>query len=966
MTKTRLALITLLMLGVGLSSASAQIAAVGSVRGTVTDQQGAAVPGVTVTATPADAPPMVAVTDQQGAYRFVNLAPGTYAIGAQLTGFSKYLRPGVEIRAGLNIAVDIVMKLGDLSETVEVRSDTPMLEVAKPVQAVNISGEFQRALPLNPRHDWSDFLELTPGLTSYPLQASNGSQLYALRGGSVDGHVFQLDGADIGSFRQGLNSYTQLSTEALEDVQIKTGGVDAASPLGVGVVVNIATVSGTNKLKGSAGFSFTPSAWNGDNSDGGTASTNDLFQPELSLGGPILKDKLWFFGAYRYTRRNTGISRSATQLANLKILSPGFVPFDNENRLQYHYYKANGRLGGSNQYQVFYQRELNPEQNNPGSFTEPLSILSLGGQAYGGRLSTVFGSATTLRVSASYNDKGVNPTPHIFDSTPGHGPALSVYNGTVASGSILVGTGLIGSLNNIAIRVLSPASKTTVQADLTHFQSGRTGTHEIQTGVFLQPRLRSTTSFLYANDGFANESVVLRQPGNISGGFIPFARTNYDRSQLKQSSVTGSDYAIYVQDSWKPRTRLTVTAGLRVDNVKATDEIAGVQSLNTTAVGPRLGTTYMLTSDANNIVRANWARVHSAVGSGIFNPGVASAGAGIVQSYDVNLDGTFDTFVNTPAFTRVTTARQIDPDRHLPFTDEWIVGYRRQLRGQFTFDASVVHRDYKDRRALVEINGIYDNGVFKGYKDPSVNDIFLITNNTWNTLVYSGLEFLATKRTAKMQFIGSYTRAFRHISGTWQPNDPAGIIQPNAFANDKGIGDVGGNVTNSYNATGLESQSWQDHAARGGITYSAPWKILLATNYSFQSGPYSGPLLTNVAAPDPRFGPATVTLSNGRTVTNPLATTFRFASEPRGAGQLQAPSLHVWNLRAGRNFQLYQRRLDVAFDVFNVTNNGTDTNFYEDGNQLASSNFGRRADGTFNGTNRQFARAGQLTVRFGF
>src|SRR6185369_8767946 len=114
------------------------------------------------------------------------------------------------------------------------------------------------------------------------------------------------------------------------------------------------------------------------------------------------------------------------------------------------------------------------------------------------------------------------------------------------------------------------------------------------------------------------------------------------------------------------------------------------------------------------------------------------------------------------------------------------------------------------------------------------------------------------------------------------------------------------------------------------------------------------------------FGPTTVTLSNGRTVTNPLSTTFRFAYEPRGEGQLQAPSLHVWNIRAGRHFDVHQRRLEVAFDVFNVTNNGTDTNFYEDGNQLSSSNYGRRPDGTFVGTNRQFARAGQLSLRFGF
>ena len=86
--------------------------------------------------------------------------------------------------------------------------------------------------------------------------------------------------------------------------------------------------------------------------------------------------------------------------------------------------------------------------------------------------------------------------------------------------------------------------------------------------------------------------------------------------------------------------------------------------------------------------------------------------------------------------------------------------------------------------------------------------------------------------------------------------------------------------------------------------YNAPWGLVIATNFSVQSGPYSGPVVTRIAAADPRFGPPTVTLSNGRVVSNPLATTIRFAGKDRGDQQIKAPYLNVVNLRIGRHFLL--------------------------------------------------------------
>jgi hypothetical protein len=252
------------------------------------------------------------------------------------------------------------------------------------------------------------------------------------------------------------------------------------------------------------------------------------------------------------------------------------------------------------------------------------------------------------------------------------------------------------------------------------------------------------------------------------------------------------------------------------------------------------------------------------------------------------LNGTFETVFTTPASTAVSTNREIDPDRHQGLIDEWIAGYRVQLPWQSSIDISYIDRAYKDRPAQVERNGIYDGGVFQGYRDESFNEIYLVTNNEWNWFVYRGLELTATTRKDGWQLYSTYTLAQQHIDGTWQPNDPASFIQPDAFANDAGLGTVRGNTTNSLGGD-TRNRMWQKHQVRTGVTWSAPWDLILSTNVSLQSGTPTGPVTTNIAAADPRFGPATLRLSNGRLVSNPLATTLRFAYSDRGAGQLWTP-----------------------------------------------------------------------------
>jgi Carboxypeptidase regulatory-like domain len=915
--------------------AAAQSTADGAVRGYVRDEQGAGVPGVTIVASsPTVGGTREAVSDAEGFYRLTNLPPGEYTISAELAGFSRFARPGVVVRAGINLVVDVSLKVGSLEETVQVTADTPMLDVDKPVQAVNISGELQRTLPLSSRRDYTDFLEATPGLNTY-VNPQSGGGIYSLRGSTIESHVVQVDGADMSSFRQSRPDYIAVSSDALEDVQVKVAASDASAPLGNGVVINVATPSGTNQVKGSVSTAYASEDWNADNNPNGQANFSSIRQVDLSIGGPIARDKFWFFGSYRKAKRELGINRSATQLSYHEILNPGWVPFNNTFEGDSALVKANGRINDRHLVEGFFQWDDYPTTSNEAVDNANVQVQAYGGKGYSGRLNSIWTNSFSTRISASFNDKALNDTLSDYDGYFGTGPSRPVHAGIFISQGRATGTGELIRLNNIESQFLSPGRKWTIAADATWYKSGLAGSHELQFGALLQPSMVGVNTTIYTNNGFSQEEVVLINPSSPEAGYRPFHRRVYDVNSIVTADVDASDNAVYVQDLWRPNARMTISAGLRLDWIQSEDRQAAIQTQDSLEVGPRFGATYSLTSDRMNVLRASWGRVGELVQAGRV-PVLTSSNAGRTDSYDNDLDGVFETVQVTPGATATRRDRVLDPDVHQPYIDEWTVGFRRQFPGQMAIDAGFVKRYYKDRPAQVEVNGVYDGVVFRGYSDESLNEIFRITNDGWNWYDYSSFEFLLTKRTSNVQMIGSYVRAWRKVDGDWQPNDPASFIQPSAFPNDKCIGIPRTAPNNSLSGTAdtFGCTGWQDHTGRLALTWTAPWHLIVAGSYTVQSGPYTGPVVDRIPASDPRFGPATVTLSNGRSVPNPLATTIRFAGADRGDRQVKAKARNEVNLRLGRKFEFGPRRIEASGDVFNVFNGGAFERYRTDSNQL--------------------------------
>ena len=259
----------------------------GSIRGYLRDEQGAVLPGVSVEATsPTVGGTYTAVTDQDGHYRLLNLPPGTYGLTATLSGFSKAVREDLIMRAGLNLAVDIVMKVGRLEETMTVVGESPLLETSNPGQAVNVSGEMAQSIPLAARRHWSEFLRFTPGAVVGDGTQNTAGTFY-VHGAGFNSYVTTIDGSDMSSAQNPWPGYSDLPAGTLADVQIATSGLDASTPLGFGVASNVVTKSGTDNLRGTGTFASTPKAWTGTNTPGGTSEYLTLIQPEIAGGGPI-------------------------------------------------------------------------------------------------------------------------------------------------------------------------------------------------------------------------------------------------------------------------------------------------------------------------------------------------------------------------------------------------------------------------------------------------------------------------------------------------------------------------------------------------------------------------------------------------------------------------------------------------------------------------------------------------------
>jgi len=305
---------TLLLAAFLAITASSFAQELGSVAGVVKDASGAVLPGVTVEAA---SPALIekvraAVTDGSGQYRIINLPPGVYSVTFSLTGFSNVRREGLEVSIGVAVAVNADLKVGAVAETITVTGETPIVDVQTAAQTRSVTAQAFKELPSG--GSWIQMAALVPAIRASNtdvggvLGDQTGAQVSAHGGLPGDG-VSMIDGMRIGNMYISSNlTNMSLSPLLFDEVNVQLSGQMADTGTN-GVIMNAIPRSGGNRFSGSLLGNGSGPALQGSNVTanlnargltGASTTLKRLYDFNGAIGGPIKKDKLWFYATSRY------------------------------------------------------------------------------------------------------------------------------------------------------------------------------------------------------------------------------------------------------------------------------------------------------------------------------------------------------------------------------------------------------------------------------------------------------------------------------------------------------------------------------------------------------------------------------------------------------------------------------------------------------------------------------------------
>jgi hypothetical protein len=709
-------------------------------RGTVVDEQGAAVPGATVTATHVETGQVrTTVTSETGSYLMPALPVGLYIVRAELPGFTSVVREGLRLAVGESAAVHFTMKVAALEETITVAGAAPLLDTKSSGIAGRIEPKQVENLPLNGR-DWLGLVALVPGARGNPGSIQAGAA-------GSDMAKYNVDGIDIsnqccGGANQGY------SQENVAEFVVLTNRFDAEHGRVGGAVINAVTKSGTNQIR-ATGFGYFRNKRFGNAKNFFTDTLDPLDHRQMGLngGGPLVRDRAFYFGSFEYqkqlltARPNTGIpefdvsvpnditrkyvtARLDTALGNHRLFVRGSI---------YNWEQLNVGVQGSTAVSGGYSR---PSKNQDLSVGETWVITP--------RL------VNEIRAGFSHIDNQLISN----SALPRHQfPSMT-----------------FGSPTN------SPQyweeMNIQVNQSLTYFVPSWFGEHSMKMGVqIFRPRFWGAFP---SAEPWAASYVFNRDPADFNDPRTYPRPTRYsvvlgDPSYL----VTNWTYGGFFQDNWTINRRLTLNLGLRYDLETGTtnrDHPNPLQpdgrSLDADNVSPRLGFAYDVRGDGRTVVRGGWGRYYDKVMLNITSNeqrvvlGRYLTAVVTNPPYENPLGGlTFDDFKSRgiPAAFIVLTK-----DFRTPVNDQVSVGVARQLGDRYAVQADFVHADGRDEPLNYVMNFFQDpatglplNPAVHGRPYPQY------TNITWNTSLgksrYDGLQLGVNGRGARYSFQASYT-----------------------------------------------------------------------------------------------------------------------------------------------------------------------------------------------------------------
>jgi len=742
----------------------------GTISGHVSDVQGLALPGVTVNvASPNLQGIRTTVTSEIGDYVVTLLPPGNYTLTYELSGFQKQEKR-VVLAPTQTLPVDAVLGPAALTEQVTVVG-TPAHVLTQTAQvATNLDQDLIATLPTN--------RDLNASVLQAPaVHATGPSGAYSIAGSTSFESLFMVNGVAITENLRGT-PYNLYIEDAIQETTVSVGGVSAEYGRFSGGVVNLITKSGGNIFSGSFRDTYNNDKWRTLTPFETNAIAADPAHKELrvdktvpayeyTLGGPILKDRLWFFTAGRLQNQEQGRTLVATN-----------IPYTYNDKTQRYEGKGTFTLSSNHRVQANFLKIIETEVNYTFNQNASMDLRSLGDRKDPETLYT-FGYTGVV-------------TPRFFVEAGYRGRNFSFLNAGAKSTDRIDGTLLLDQSRNNTRYWADTFCGVCTPEDRNNQEAFATGT------FFLSTRGTGTHTMVFGYDNFDDiKSANNHQSGSdfriygtssyvVGGDVIPKFIGSDDTTLIQYNPIPlatlGSNFrthSLFFNDAWRVSNRVTANLGLRWDKNHGVDE-SGALVTKDGAFSPRVGVVWDPTGEGVWSVTGSVAKYVAGISNAIADQ---SSAAGNPQTYvyyyrgpDINATGPA---LSTPDALKALFAwydanksnlvleenptlpgltPQIGPNLHSPFSYEYSSGVSRQFN-RASVRADVTYRKYHDFYASV-ING--STGKVTNAFGQSF-DLSLIENTDSLKRQYSGLTTQGEYRlNGSSQFGGQYT-----LSHTW-------------------------------------------------------------------------------------------------------------------------------------------------------------------------------------------------------
>ena len=919
----------------------AQIATkTGSIYGKTVDDKGAPLPGVTISLESNEIPSQTATSGPSGGFRFANLPPGIYSVNFAIEGFTEVRQEEVRVSTGSQVQLEITMK-PSLAEEFTVIGETPVVDTKKTGTSDTFNRDYLEEVP-SARDPWV-VIDQTTGvdMDRYNVAGSESGQqaVFVARGGTDDNTVYNYDGVNATDPGAMGASPTYFDFDAFEELQISTGGNDASAPNG-GVVVNIVTKRAGNKWEGNASYFYSGESLQGDNTPDELASigakSNRLDQVKdygFDLGGPIVKDKLFAWGAYR--KNDIGLITTANTSDKTELEDFNFkanMNWNTANESQFGYFKGEKTKSGRAAISIAIQA--------------PETLWDQGGT------DTILPGIWTGQHTYIPNDHTI----------------VTARYGYIGLGFTLVPTG--GKDIPMVYLQAIPRFEDTIfyvkpidrpahdfVVDANYFKENVLGgDHEFKFGFEYK------TAKLHTFSSYGNGVEIVDYNQTVPGG--PFTSGIIYAQHWIDGHAKLDRASFYATDTFR-KNRLTLNLGLRFDHQTGKNEasnIPGVPGFESVVgpldfpgndpgitfndLSPRIGATYDVTGDGKTVIRGNFAKYYDALNNAfityanptfVYNGAILSYtntnGDRIVDPSEITSAPNYYGGLNGPIFdlNAFADSRKIASDLKNSTAYEYIVGFERQLMTDLSIGATYTHRDYRSPISIVS-NGVsaadfVPGGVFTAntvlgsfnvpyfvYGGVDNGDQLLTNANDYKTK-YDGIDITARKRMSnnfmlnggltlqkqKAKYDGGDSLAFYigdgGLTGQVFPFDPTNLPflnnEPYAFA----PGGSGKSGVYPYS-------EWQ--LKLSGV-YQFPWDISAGAYMRYQQGyPYVLFARINDGSLAPSLG----------------TTSHLILVEPFGSRRFDNIFTLDLQFEKGIDFGNYGR-LALSANLFNVTNTNT-------------------------------------------